>query len=477
MTSRFAATMAALKPAGWWRLGETAGTTTAADSSTYGVSGVYHGAPYLGLKGAIFKDADTAVRFSPGKAGNPYIEIPDHDIYSLAKANDSFHRYGDGWGAADHGGAWTAEVTTSDGYYYCDGLARIRQHTHASWQQGLQSVNPYNADLQVECSWDQLAKGGILAPVALVARRQDNHNFYRAELTENTDHSLDLFLMKTINGVDTVLASIKGIGTYAARDGWFVRFQLEGSILRARAWLSTAVPPKISNQPTSWMITATDTSISKAGNVGIRSSNSTSAARPTVTFSRFWVQTLGLTVHAFLQVGAPFFSGEDYQKYLYWMGKGSHGENEWMFRLYSQDAPAHKGWVSFYTFNLSGGLGAGAAYHADQLGHLLAGKWYQFVGVLDPGDAHDKQAGVRLYLNGVLVDGPSFGGDGSLYSGYAIVPGNGSAPVQLATCNHTSYLNGAIDEVAIFDRCLTPAEILSLHKSAVRPAPGPPRHR
>ena len=153
------------------------------------------------------------------------------------------------------------------------------------------------------------------------------------------------------------------IGSYAARDGWFVRFQLQGPVLRAKAWQASTT----SVQPADWTLSATDTSISRAGNVSVRSSNSGSAARPVVKFSRFWVQTLGFTVHAWMRPDRTIFPGEDSQKYIYWMGKGTHGHGrqEWVFRQYSEDAPQHTGWVSFYIYNASGGKGAGAAYQGD----------------------------------------------------------------------------------------------------------------
>lgn len=60
-------------PVGYWRLGETSGTT-AVDSSGNGNDGTYEGSPTLGEHGALVGDENKAVAFG----GNPdHVEIPD----------------------------------------------------------------------------------------------------------------------------------------------------------------------------------------------------------------------------------------------------------------------------------------------------------------------------------------------------------------------------------------------------------------
>jgi hypothetical protein len=470
VSNRFAELMAQLAPQGWWRLDEKSPQigSAARDSSSYAINGTYQSAPSVGVveglpsvPGATL-DLDTGIDFG----GVAYVEVPDHDIYSLAKANDSFHRVVDaGWGDADHGGTWAAQVS-NPAYFSCaDGLAAIDETGHAAtWMIGL-PIAPYNADIQIETSWDDVARGGPLAPCSLVGRRKDNYTYYKAELVEQPDHSLELSLWKNVAGTETRLAVVSDIGTYASRDGWFVRFQIEGPTLRARAW------NQADTQPANWLVTAVDTDISDAGGISVLSSNSASQARPTVKFSRFWVQTLGFTVHAFMRLDKVDFPGENDEQYVHWLGKGGRSNYEWTFRVYSRTAPAHMGWVSFYVYSLSGGLGAGAAYHGDQLGFLEPGTWYQFIGVLDPGDLHDPNAGAWLYLNGQLVDGVMFNGNiesGSQYQSYNIIPGNGSDPLRLGTLDKNSFLPGGLDEIAIFDRKLTADEIAALYQAAVQ---------
>ena len=61
-------------PAGYWRLGESAGSTTAIDFSGNASHGTYVGASTLGQPGALATDSDASVRL-PGLLGN-YVDTP-----------------------------------------------------------------------------------------------------------------------------------------------------------------------------------------------------------------------------------------------------------------------------------------------------------------------------------------------------------------------------------------------------------------
>jgi len=76
----YAASVLALKPAGYWRLGEAKGPT-AFDRSGHNRPGTYHGTPAFHLPGAIFTDPDRSI----GLDGKAYVEIPDNKEFSLSK--------------------------------------------------------------------------------------------------------------------------------------------------------------------------------------------------------------------------------------------------------------------------------------------------------------------------------------------------------------------------------------------------------
>lgn len=286
LSNTFATTMSNMDPVGWWRLGRTSGTT-AADSTGRGHTGTYKNSPLVGIPDTVLGDSNTAIRVKASQC--QYVEVPDHADFSLTKAQDGFNRTvsaSSSWGTADHGGTWTAQVSRGS-YYSCDDKARIDEtSTGATWQQGLRFTLK-DVELQVRASWNRAADGGPLRALTLVARMQNASNFYCAELRENVGGQLDLRLIKTVDGTSTALATAAGVGEYAVRDWWYVRFQIEGTSLRAKVW------KRDTTQPSTWAVRATDSFLPSAGTVGIRSANSSSTARPVVSFEGFRAQSGG----------------------------------------------------------------------------------------------------------------------------------------------------------------------------------------
>ena len=465
--SPFATEMASLNPTDWWRLGEASGTNTATDSGSAHHNGTYtnFSSGQHAVAGAIADDTDGAIAISPTSSN--YIELGDQDDFSLTKANDSFDRVGsNGWGTADHGGAWTPEVTTTPSYYSTDGsVANITESASATWQIGLESVQRSDADIQVRASWTASpTDGNTIAPLSIVARRaSDNSSSYRVELMEaSTTGALSLRLVAVSGGSSQQIGSTVPLdANYTVGAWWYVRFQLQGTALRARAWAQT------STEPTTWAIDTTDSTVTGPGSVSIRSSNSPSSVRPTVSFEGFQVQSVGMTVHAFMKPTATSFNGG---AYVYFLGKGATPQAEWAFRFYpdpSNDGRPNR--VSGYIWNLDGNPnnmnneGAGADY---QPSGALSG-WHEVVVVYDPGNALDPHAGATMYFDGACIDGPhcSLNDTGALYSTspYLVYPLNGSDSLHIGTRELSTFFTGDIDEVAIFDRALSLTEIQSLH--------------
>lgn len=139
----------------------------------------------------------------------------------------------------------------------------------------------------------------------------------------------------------------------------------------------------------------------------------------------------------------PNFQGSGY---VHWMGKGVSGQHEWVLRMYNLNS-TRPNRTSCYAFNLSGGLGAGSYVQEP----VSTGEWIHIVAVYKyPTDQ------IQLYKNGVLKDQDTF-------SGYSIVPGNGTAPFRIGTRDFASYFKGAIDDLRIYNRALTTQEVTSLY--------------
>lgn len=169
---------------------------------------------------------------------------------------------------------------------------------------------------------------------------------------------------------------------------------------------------------------------------------------------------VGLTVEVWMRPDALVFPGETDDPYVHWLGKGTRGSREWGLRFYSQDS-TRPNRISAYIWNPSGGEGAGA-YFEDV---LTVGEWIHVVAVYEPGDMSSATAGVRIYKDGVLRNGPPH--RGTLYRSYDIMPVDGGASVRLATRDEASFLTGGLDEAAIYPRALTAAEIMENHAAGI----------
>ena len=147
--------------------------------------------------------------------------------------------------------------------------------------------------------------------------------------------------------------------------------------------------------------------------------------------------------------------------YVHWLGKGEasgkHGNREWSFRIYSADnteRPNRHNRMSFYLFGYSGGLGPGC-YVEDA---VVTGTWMHLVAAVSRPEQR-----IWWYKNGELRDSVGFGPADS----YPIPDEdlrNGSAPVRMGSQDGRSFFRGAIDDVYVYNRVLSAAEILGLYR-------------
>ncbi len=169
----------------------------------------------------------------------------------------------------------------------------------------------------------------------------------------------------------------------------------------------------------------------------------------------------GLTVEAWMRPDTLAFTGQTSQEYVHWLGKGDAGDFEWGFRFYSSSSPSRPNRISAYIWNAAGGEGAGA-YFQDV---LVAGTWIHVVACYDPGDSSDPRAGVSIYRDGVLRESPATS-HAARYASYDVVPVHGAAPLRLGTRDLVSFFAGALDDVAVYPRVLSAAEIAENYRVA-----------
>ena len=173
--------------------------------------------------------------------------------------------------------------------------------------------------------------------------------------------------------------------------------------------------------------------------------------------SAFSVGATGLTVQAWLRPDVLSFPTAPNAEYIHWLGKGEGRSFEWGFRFYKKDS-SRPNRISAYIWNAEGGEGAGAHFEEP----ITPGQWINVVAVYQsPG----RNAGVQIYRDGVLKNGPPK--TPTLYRSYRVTPRPGGAPLRLGCRDLTSLLRGGLDEVAVYPRCLTAAEILKSHRLAI----------
>lgn len=172
-----------------------------------------------------------------------------------------------------------------------------------------------------------------------------------------------------------------------------------------------------------------------------------------------------LTIEAWLRPDTlQFPHGEGNGRgYVHWLGKGAPDQHEYVARMYSlvndDDRPSR---ISGYAFNAAGVLGAGS-YFQDP---VQAGEWISYALVINTvtRDAAHPTGYTKVFKNGRLRDQDSL-------SDYSIVPEEGTAPFRVGTRDLESFFQGAIGKVAVYDRELSPAQLLR-HHTTMLPPPG-----
>ena len=125
--------------------------------------------------------------------------------------------------------------------------------------------------------------------------------------------------------------------------------------------------------------------------------------------------------------------------------KYTNTDREYIFTTDSSDR------LSFALYDLSSGGRIQRKYNTALTS--FQGQWINVVGTYD---GNSLSSGILLYLNGTRVDDL----DGNLGSYTAME--NTTQPFEIGRNNLTSFANGKIDELSVFDKALTPTEITSI---------------
>lgn len=163
-----------------------------------------------------------------------------------------------------------------------------------------------------------------------------------------------------------------------------------------------------------------------------------------------------LTVQAWVRPSTLQFPHEEGSGYVYILGKGSSGKQEYALRMYSyknSETPERPNRISAYVFNLAGGKGSGA-YFQDK---VQLGTWMMITFIIDDRPSPAWPTGyVAIYKNDQLRGQVSI-------SQFNVTPGSSDAPLCVATRQLDSFFQGAVGKVAVFDYVLSRQQIQGIY--------------
>jgi concanavalin A-like lectin/glucanase superfamily protein len=165
--------------------------------------------------------------------------------------------------------------------------------------------------------------------------------------------------------------------------------------------------------------------------------------------------TKQLSISVWMRPGTLLFPRKEGTGYVHWLGKGVAKQHEWTFRMYSADNTEDRdNRTSFYLFNLGGDRGTGSYVEEP----VTAGTWYHYVAVADM-----RTDTITWYKNGQPRDQDCFRSVTPPCKKEPVTdpvdPQSGTAPVRVGTRDFASFLRGAIDNLHIYNRALSKAEV------------------
>ena len=177
-----------------------------------------------------------------------------------------------------------------------------------------------------------------------------------------------------------------------------------------------------------------------------------------------------LTIEAWMRPDTLDFAFTEGSGYVYWLGKGRQGEQEYAARIYGRHPSGHDqdraNRISGYVFNPEGGLGAGSYYQAPSEWPVRPGEWLHYVLIINTSQASATPkyptGYTKLYL--VRMDNQNqlkVHKDQDALISYQIVPRAGSAPFRAGTRDLSSFFQGAVGKIAFYNYELNEDKILS----------------
>ncbi|SCL15045.1 phage distal tail protein [Micromonospora inyonensis] len=261
----------------------------------------YVQAAFVALDPTIYSGTEHEVPLSlPSTVGG--LTVP---LTTAVLAADAFGRTAtDSWGTPDVGPAWTTSGGVAADYQVSGGVGTHRVGAvNASRWSILTGVAAADVEIRGVVSTNALASGGGHFE-AVATRFADPNNCYLARLELASNQTVILTLRKRVGGTETQLATHTTGLTHTPGGKYTVVLQTVGPVVRARAWQTS--------DPNVWHLQTTDTDLTAAGAVAIRSILSSTNTNPlpvTASWDDIQVTTVGGGLTVPVTVAAAVTSG------------------------------------------------------------------------------------------------------------------------------------------------------------------------
>jgi hypothetical protein len=164
---------------------------------------------------------------------------------TFQRANQTF------WGTASDGQTWGGDANNLS-YFSISGKTGLVSKAGSTSYSAILGTSATNEEVYATLSLSSFSNTNI----GDLLRWTDGNNWYKAYIDGS-----HLYIQKKVNGVTTTLAT----ATFAATTGtlYTIHFRASGSTLTANVWAASG------SEPSGWMLTATDTSLT-SGYAGLR---------------------------------------------------------------------------------------------------------------------------------------------------------------------------------------------------------------
>lgn len=181
-----------------------------------------------------------------------------------------------GWGTATSGSAWSVQAGTSAIYSTAAaGVATAAPAVVGTSYIITNTYSPANTTITTKVTMPAVASTNA-TKIFLIGRFADTSNFYSALFSFDTDGRIGVGWEKWVAGVNSTIGTTTyGGATYAANRAIWIKAQMYNTVLQAKVWADGDAEPE------EWISVAIDSSLTAAGQVGMRFLLGTGNTTPT----------------------------------------------------------------------------------------------------------------------------------------------------------------------------------------------------